>query len=138
MADAQVTLVGTTGKDPELRFTGSGSAVASFSMAVNRRYQVSGEWKEETSWFDVVAWGSLAENVAASVTKGTRVIVSGRLNQRSWESKEGEKRYAVEVVADAIGPELRFATAEVARVERSQAESKPSRPNAPQHEEEPF
>lgn len=116
MADSIVTLVGNVTKEPELRFTGGGRGIASFGLAVNRRYQVNNEWQESTSFFNIVAWGTLGENAAASLQKGTRVIVTGRLEQRSYETKEGEKRSVVEVVADEIGPSLRWARAEVERV----------------------
>ena len=119
MADSTVTLVGNITKDPELRFTGGGRAIASFGIAVNRRYQVNNEWQEQTSFFNVVAWGSLGENAAASLTKGTRVMVTGRLEQRSYETQDGEKRSVVEVVADELGPSLRWARAEVERTQRS-------------------
>ena len=92
MADNTVTLVGNVTRDPELRYTTGGRGVASFGMAVNRRYQVNGEWQEQTSFFNVVAWGTLGENAAACVTKGTRLVVFGRLEQRSWETQDGEKR----------------------------------------------
>ena len=119
MADSTVTLIGNLTRDPELRYTTGGRGVASFGLACNRRYQVNGEWQEQVSFFNVVAWGTLGENVAASLTKGTRVIVTGRLEQRSWETQEGEKRSVVEVVADEVGPGLRWAQAQVERNERS-------------------
>lgn len=119
MADNSVTLVGNITREPELRFTNGGSGVASFGLAVNRRYQVNGEWQEKVSFFNVVAWGTLGENAAASLTKGTRIIVNGRLEQRDYETREGEKRNVVEVVADEIGPSLRWARAEVERVART-------------------
>ena len=109
--DNTVTLVGNLTRDPELRFTQSGQAVASFGLAVNRRYQQNGEWQEKVSFFNVTAWGQLAENSASSLTKGGRVIVNGRLEQREYETREGDKRNVVEVVADEIGPSLRWATA---------------------------
>ncbi|MDO8361719.1 MAG: single-stranded DNA-binding protein [Actinomycetota bacterium] len=118
MADSTVTLVGTLTRDPELRFTTGGRAQANLGLAVNRRYQVNNEWQEQTSFFNVVLWGSLAENVAASVNKGNRVIVTGRLEQRSYETKEGEKRSVFEIVADEVGPSLRWARAEVERIAR--------------------
>jgi len=118
MADSTVTLVGNLTRDPELRFTTGGRGQASFGLAVSRRYQVNNEWQEQTSFFNIVAWGTLGENIAASLTKGTRVIVTGRLEQRSYETKEGEKRSVVEVIADEIGPSLRWARAEVERVAR--------------------
>jgi len=119
MADNTVTVVGNVTRDPELRYTTGGRGVASFGLAVNRRYQVNGEWQEQTSFFNVVAWGTLGENVAASVTKGTRVIVYGRLEQRSWETQDGDKRSVVEIIADELGPSLRWAQASVERTTRS-------------------
>src|SRR6478736_1020368 len=120
MAGNTVTLIGNITRDPELRFTPSGQATATFGLAVNRRWQnrQTNEWEEATSFFDVVCWRELAENAADSLSKGQRVIVTGRLEQRSWESANGDKRSAVEIIADEIGPSLRFATAEVKRNER--------------------
>jgi single-strand DNA-binding protein len=115
-----VELIGNITRDPELRFTPSGAAVANFGLAVNRRWrnQQTNEWEEQVSFFDIVCWRELAENVAESLTKGSRIMVSGRLDQRSWETDNGEKRSKVEVVADEIGPSLRWATAQVTRNER--------------------
>ena len=115
-----VTLVGNCTRDPELRFTSSGQAVATFGLAVNRRWQnrQTNEWEEAVSFFDVTCWQQMAENVAESVTKGSRVVVTGRLDQRSWETQDGDKRSKIEVVADEIGPSLRYATAQVIRNER--------------------
>jgi single-strand DNA-binding protein len=121
MADNSVTLVGNITRTPELRFTNSGQAVASFGLAVNRRWQnrQSGEMEEQVSFFDITAWGSLGENAAESLEKGSRILVTGRLQQRSYETQNGEKRSAVEVVADEIGPSLRWARATIQRNERS-------------------
>ncbi len=116
--DSTVTIVGNLTRDPELRFTAGGKGIASFGVAVNRRYQQNGEWQEKVSFFNVTAWDTLGENIAASLTKGTRVIVTGRLEQREYETKEGEKRNVVEIVADEIGPSLRWARAEVERIAR--------------------
>lgn len=115
-----VTLVGNVTRDPELRYTASGQAMAKFGLAVNRSWQnrQTNEWEEQTSFFDVVAWREMAENVGDSISKGTRVIVTGRMEQRSYETQNGEKRSAVELVADEVGPSLRFATAKVERNER--------------------
>ena len=115
-----VELIGNITRDPELRFTPSGAAVANFGLAVNRRWrnQQTNEWEEQVSFFDIVCWRELAENVAESLTKGSRIMVSGRLDQRSWETDNGEKRSKVEVVADEVGPSLRWATASVTRAER--------------------
>ena len=117
--DNTITLVGNLTKDPELRFTGGGRAVASFGLAVSRRYQVNNEWQEQTSFFNVVAWGTLGENAAASLQKGNRIVVTGRLEQRSYETQDGDKRSVVEVVADELGPSLRWARAEIERTQRS-------------------
>jgi single-strand DNA-binding protein len=119
MADNSITVVGNITRDPELRFTTGGRAVASFGIAVNRRYQVNNEWQEQTSFFDVVAWAQLGENAAASLAKGARVIVNGRLEQRTWETQDGEKRSKIEIIADEIGPSLRWATAQVERTDRT-------------------
>lgn len=135
MATSSVTLIGNLTRDPELRYTAGGRGVASFGLAVNRRYQKNGEWQEDTSFFNVTAWGDLGENMAASVTKGARIIVTGRLEQREYETREGEKRNVVEVVADEAGPSLRWATCEVARTERTNA---PKQGGAPLPDEEPF
>jgi single-strand DNA-binding protein len=135
-----VSLVGNLTREPELRYTTSGRGVASFGLAVNRRYQSNGEWQEQTSFFNVVAWGDLGENCAASLTKGARVVVTGRLEQRSWETDGGDKRSVVEVVADEVGPSLRWAQATVERNEREKTERPPSGPKpGPEYaDEEPF
>lgn len=133
-----ITIVGNATRDPELRFTASGQAVASFGVAVNRRWQnrQTNEWDEATSFFDVTCWAQMAENVAESVQKGTRVVVSGRLDQRSWETDNNEKRSKVEIVADEIAPSLRYATAEVTKNERRDGEGGGSSP-APRPAPEP-
>jgi single-strand DNA-binding protein len=116
-----ITVVGNITRDPEMRFTASGVSNVTFGVAVNRswRNQQTNDWEERTSFFNVVCWRELADNVGASLKKGTRVVVTGRLEQRSWETDQGEKRSVVEIVADEVAPSLRFATAEVHRVERS-------------------
>ncbi len=119
MATNSVTLIGNLTRDPELRYTTGGRGVASFGLAVNRRYQQNNEWVEQTSFFNVVCWGDLGENVAATLTKGARTIVTGRLEQRSYETPQGEKRSVVEVIADEVGPSLRWAQAQIERTERS-------------------
>lgn len=133
MPDNSVTLVGNLTRDPELRFTPSGAAVATFGMAVNRRWQDrgSGEWQEQTSFFDVKCWSQMAENVSESLTRGSRVLVSGRLEQRSWETEQGDRRSKVEVVADEVAPSLRWATASVAKNERREGSSGPSDESRP-------
>ncbi|HLV90621.1 MAG: single-stranded DNA-binding protein [Acidimicrobiales bacterium] len=115
-----VTLIGNLVEDPELRFTPSGVAMAKIRLAVNRRWRgQDGEWQEDTSFFNGTLWREQAETAAESLQKGTRVIVVGRLEQRSWETPEGEKRSVVEVAIDEIGPSLRWATATVNKTQRS-------------------
>lgn len=118
-----VSITGNCTRDPELRFTPSGVAVATFGVAVNRRWQnkATNEWEEAVSFFDVTTWQQLAENVSESITKGTRVTVVGRLDQRSYETQDGEKRSKVEIVADDVTPSLRYATAYVTKNERQGA-----------------
>jgi single-strand DNA-binding protein len=114
-----VTLIGNLVDDPELRFTPSGVAMAKIRMAVNRRWQKDGEWQEDTSFFTGTVWREQAESAAESLQKGARVIVTGRLEQRSWETDQGEKRSVVEIQIDEIGPSLRWATASVNKTQRS-------------------
>ena len=120
-SDNFVSLTGNVTKDPELRFTNGGQAVLSFGIAVNRRWQnkATQEWEEQVSFFDIVAWRDLANNSAESLTKGDRITVTGRLEQRSWDDKNtGDKRSKIEIVADEVAPSLRWATAQVTRNER--------------------
>lgn len=114
-----VTVVGNLTREPELRYTPSGAAVAKFGIAVNRSYtNRSGEKIEQTDFFNVNCWRQLAENVAESLQTGTRVVVSGRLQSRSWETEDGQRRNVVEIEADEIGPSLRWATAQITKVTR--------------------
>jgi single-strand DNA-binding protein len=131
MADNTVTVVGNLTRDPELRFTAGGKGIASFGLAVNRRYQVNGEWQEKVSFFNVTAWDQLGENAAASLTKGTRIIVTGRLEQREYETNAGEKRNVVEIVADELGPSLRWARAEIERTQRTNTDGTPTAGSRP-------
>lgn len=119
MSDNTITLVGNVTRDPEVKYTTGGAAKAVFGMAVNRRFQRNGEWEEQVSFFNVVAWRELAENIGASITKGARVVVNGRLEQRSWDTDDGEKRSIIEVAADEVAPSLRWATATVVRNPKS-------------------
>jgi single-strand DNA-binding protein len=119
--ETPLTIVGNLTADPELRFTQSGAAVASFTVASTPRTfdKNSGEWKDgEALFMRCNVWRQVAENVTESLTRGSRVLVSGRLRQRSFETKEGEKRTVVELDVDEIGPSLRYATAKVNRVSR--------------------
>jgi single-strand DNA-binding protein len=118
--DIAVTVVGNLTNDPELRFTPSGAAVASFTVASSSRVldKTTNEWKDgETVFMRCSVWRQYAENVAESLTKGTRVIVSGRLKQRSYETREGEKRQVMELEVEDVGPALRYATAKVTRTQ---------------------
>jgi len=126
----QLTIVGNLTDDPELRYTPNGAAVATFNVAVNRRTRdESGQWKDgETSFFKCNVWRQQAENAAESLTKGTRVIVIGRLRQRSWETTEGQKRTAIEVEVESVGPSLEWATTKVARTPRTDGASSGSSP----------
>ncbi len=116
-----VTVIGNLVEDPELRFTPSGVAMAKIRVAVNRRWRDrnTNEWQEETSFFGGTVWREAAENVAESLQKGARVIVTGSLEQRSWETNEGERRSVVEIRIDEVGPSLRWATASVTRTART-------------------
>ena len=120
--DTQITIAGNLVEDPELRFTPAGQPVARFRVASTPRFRdnATGEWKDGDSLFLTCnVWRQAAENVAESLTRGMRVIVSGRLRQRSYETKEGEKRTVYEVEVDDVGPSLRNASAKVNRIARS-------------------
>jgi single-strand DNA-binding protein len=124
--DTTITLIGNLTDDPELRYTPNGAAVANFTVASTPRFldKATNEWKDgETLFLRCSIWKQAAENVAESLTRGTRVILSGRLKQRSYETKEGEKRTVYEVEVDEIGPSLRNATAKVNKTTRSGAGS---------------
>jgi single-strand DNA-binding protein len=152
MADNSITLVGNITRDPELRFTPSGQATATFGLAVNRVWtdRQTNERREAVSFFNVVCWREQAENASESLSKGARVIVTGRLEQRSYETQDGEKKSVVEVVADDIGPSLRWAAAEVKKNDRrgpgdgfgggggASSGSRPVANQAPSYDEEPF
>jgi single-strand DNA-binding protein len=118
---ATTTLEGNLTREPEIRYTTTGLATTTLGVAVNRRWKntTTSAWEEETSFFDVVCFKELAENVALTCTKGMRVIVTGRLSMRQWSDDDGAKRTKMEIVAHDLGPSLRFATAEVARQSRS-------------------
>jgi single-strand DNA-binding protein len=121
MPATTTSVIGNLTRDPEIRYTRDGQATTTMGVAVNRRWRdrQTGEWEEATSFFDVVSWRDLAENVALSLTRGMRVVVVGRLEHRTWETDEGERRSKVEIVAEEVGPSLRFATVEVHRLERA-------------------
>lgn len=121
IGDTTITIVGNLTADPDLRFTPSGAAVANFTVASTPRIydRQSGEWKDGDALFlRCNIWREAAENVAESLTRGSRVIVTGRLRQRSFETREGEKRTVYEVEVDEIGPSLRYATAKINKISR--------------------
>ena len=120
--DTTITVIGNLTDDPELRFTPSGAAVAKFRVASTPRFmdKTSNEWKDgEPLFLSCTVWRQAAENVAESLQRGARVIVSGRLKQRTYETREGEKRTVIELEVDEIGPSLRYATAKVQKMQRS-------------------
>jgi single-strand DNA-binding protein len=135
--ETTITVIGNLTSDPELRFTPSGSAVANFTIASTPRSfdRQSNEWKDgETLFLRASVWREAAENVAESLTKGTRVVAQGRLKSRSYETKEGEKRTVIEFEIDEIGPSLTYASAKVTRKEKGQGQQRPAAyaGNAPQ------
>jgi single-strand DNA-binding protein len=136
--DNNITIVGNLTADPKLRYTNGGAAVADVRVAVNRRWQKDNEWIEETSYFDITAWSTMAENVAESLSSGNRVIVSGRLEEQRWEDKETqEPRRKVVIIADDIAPSLRWATADIER-QSGKAGGAPKKKAAPQLDDAPF
>ena len=139
--DTTITLIGNLVDDPELRFTPSGAAVAKFRVASTPRYldKATNEWKDGESLFlQCQIWRQAAENVAESLTKGMRVILSGRLKQRSYETKEGEKRTVFEVEVDEVGPSLRNATAKVTRAQRAGGSGGAAAPAAEAFNDDPW
>lgn len=125
-SDNYVQIIGALGQDPELRYTTAGTAVCSFSVAwtPRRKNSQTGEWEDgDTSWFRCNVWRDQAENVAASLTKGMRVVVTGQVKARDWTDNDGNKRTSVEIDVDEVAPSLRWATAEVSRVERENTSS---------------
>lgn len=123
---AEIAFAGNMTRDPELKFVPSGRSVTRFSVAENRRWQQDGEWKESVSFWECQAWGELGENVAQSLSKGSRVIVKGRIEQRNYEvdGPDGEpvKRTVTEVTATHVGAELSYATVEITKIERKTEE----------------
>ncbi len=116
----QVTIVGNVTDDPELRFTPSGLPVANFTVAVNSRVKKGDQWEDRNDgFFRCSCWRDMAENVAESLQKGTRVMVVGRLQEQKWEDNDGGKRSRIEIQVDEVGPTLRWATATVQKSQRS-------------------
>lgn len=127
MIDNNVTVVGNIVSDPELRFTAGGTALARLAIAHNRRWRdrSSGEQREETSFLNIQVWGELAEHVCESLRRGDLAVVVGRLEQRSWETPQGEKRSTVGIVASEVSPSLRWATCQVQKAQREQLHQQP-------------
>jgi single-strand DNA-binding protein len=122
-----VTIVGNLTKDPELRFTPTGRAHITMGVAVNRRWQnrQTNEWEEATSFVDVVAWSTQAENVAECLKRGDRVIVEGQLDQQRWENAEGDKKSRMEIYANEIGASVRFALVKIKKNDRPSLQTVP-------------
>ena len=141
--DNNVVLVGNITREPELRFIQSGAAVCSFGLAWNQRSQ---QGEDKAHYFDVSCWRDLAEHAAESLTKGMRVVVYGRLDYRSWDSPEGEKRSAVQIVADEVSPSIKWATAVVTKTSKEgspssyfdQSKTPQAMKDRPIPDEEPF
>lgn len=125
-----MTIVGNLTRDPELRFLASGQAVCNMGLASTRRYQQNGEWKEQTSFFNLTVWGEQGQNCAASMSKGMRIVVSGRLETREYEH-DGQKRVGHDVIVDEIGPSLRWATASVEKTASRSSDAGSTPPPAP-------
>lgn len=131
MPQSQITITGNLGDDPELRFTPSGAPVCKFSVGVTDRFRDrnTNEWRDgDTTWFTVIAWNQMAENCAETLLRGTRVVVTGQMKSRSWETKEGEKRTSWEITADDVGASLRFTSANIRRAART-------RPTTPERDD---
>ena len=119
MADNEITVIGNLTREPELRFTTGGTATCGFGIAVNRRYQQNGEWVDApTNFFNVTVWGQYGENVAASLNKGDRVVVKGRLDFRKYQNKDGVEVTTHDIIADEVAPSLKYATASMTRIQR--------------------
>jgi single-strand DNA-binding protein len=142
--DGSVTLWGNATRDPEMRFSATGTSVTSFGIAVSHRYQSGGQWKEEASFIDVTLFGQAGENAAASISKGMRVCVTGRLKREEWTGSDGEKKSKLAVIAEDVGVSLRWATASVERTVRdkpaeTRQQSNRQAPAEPLYsDEEPF
>ncbi len=124
--DTTITIIGNLTDDPELRFTPSGKGVAKFRVASTPRFFKDGEWRDgEPLFLACTVWGQPGENVAESLSRGARVIVSGRLRQRSYETQQGEKRTVIELEVDEVGPSLRYATAKIQKMQRQNGGDRP-------------
>jgi len=140
-----VTIVGNVTRDPEVKFTQTGKAMLRFGIADNHGWKdKNGEWQKKVSFIDCVAWGQLAENIAETISKGMRIVVTGRMDMQQWVTDDDQKRSKLELEIEAVGPDLRFASASVNANERSDSGGRPSGSGrrAPEPEvaedEEPF
>jgi single-strand DNA-binding protein len=127
MSNATITVTGNMTRDPELKYTNSGKALAKFGIAVNKRQKVDGEWTDgEPSFFDVVAWDTLGENIAESLKKGTKVVIIGRIEIRTFKRNDGSEGKSIEITADEVAPSLQYATARVEKVDRQAKSQAPA------------
>ena len=139
MSDATITISGNLTTDPVIRYTAGGRASLSGGVAVNRRWQTNGEWQEATSFINFKAFGQIAENIAATCTKGMRVILTGRPETSEYTDKDGVNRKAFDVIVDDMGPSLKFATAVVDRITRDNGgQNRTAQASRPVEDEEPF
>ena len=139
MSDASITISGNLTTDPVIRYTAGGRASLSGGVAVNRRWQTNGEWQEATSFINFKAFGQIAENIAATCTKGMRVMLTGRPETSEYVDKDGVNRKAFDVIVDDLGPSLKFATAVVDRITRDNGgQNRTAAPARPVEDEEPF
>ena len=139
MSDASITISGNLTTDPVIRYTAGGRASLSGGVAVNRRWQTNGEWQEATSFINFKAYGQIAENIAASCTKGMRVMLIGRPETSEYVDKDGVNRKAFDVIVDDMGPSLKFATAVVDRITRDNGgQNRTAQASRPVEDEEPF
>ena len=139
MSDASITISGNLTTDPVIRYTANGRASLAGGVAVNRRWQTNGEWQEATSFINFKAFGQIAENIAATCTKGMRVILTGRPETSEYVDKDGVNRKAFDVIVDDMGPSLKFATAVVDRITRDNGgQNRTAAPARPVEDEEPF
>lgn len=137
--DNFIQIIGNVTRDPELKYTTGGHAICSFGLAwTPRRRDENGNWGDgDPSFFNCNAWRDLGENIAASISKGNRVVVTGSVRARDWEDRDGNKRTSIEIEVDECSPSLRWATAEIARTEREKPSAASSNA-APLPDEEPF
>lgn len=135
---AETTIVGNLTNDPEIKYNATGPS-ATFAVAVNKRWKdKNGEWTEQVSYFDCVAFGQLAENLAASTSKGNRIVVTGRLQQNTYTANDGTSKSRIQIVATDIGASFMFARCEIERIERTQQTTRQQPVQRANDDEEPF